>query len=68
MFRDLIAYLSDRCQPVAPDLSGLGQNLPDAKLHLPDTGHFAFEIHVEENAALMRDFLGCVLPMESGAT
>jgi pimeloyl-ACP methyl ester carboxylesterase len=34
------------------------RDLPDAELHLLDTGHFALEDKGEEIAALMRDFLG----------
>lgn len=33
------------------------RDLPDAELHLLDTGHFALETHVSQIAALMRDFL-----------
>jgi pimeloyl-ACP methyl ester carboxylesterase len=33
------------------------RDLPDAELHLLDTGHFALEDRGEEIAALMRDFL-----------
>jgi pimeloyl-ACP methyl ester carboxylesterase len=33
-------------------------DLPDAELHLLDTGHFALEDHCDEIASLMRDFLG----------
>jgi pimeloyl-ACP methyl ester carboxylesterase len=34
------------------------RDLPDAELHLLDTGHFALEDKGDEIAALMRDFLG----------
>jgi pimeloyl-ACP methyl ester carboxylesterase len=34
------------------------QDLPEAEVHLLDTGHFALETHHAEIAALMRDFLG----------
>jgi pimeloyl-ACP methyl ester carboxylesterase len=34
------------------------KDLPDAEVHLLDTGHFALETHHEEIAALIRDFLG----------
>jgi pimeloyl-ACP methyl ester carboxylesterase len=37
-------------------------DLPDAELHLLDTGHFALEDQGEEIAALMLDFLGRRLP------
>ncbi|MGW5667108.1 alpha/beta fold hydrolase [Micromonospora sp. NPDC003776] len=33
------------------------RDLPDAELHLLDTGHFALETHGPEIAALIRDFL-----------
>ncbi|MFD4294706.1 alpha/beta fold hydrolase [Rhodococcus sp. NPDC058532] len=32
-------------------------DLPDAEIHLLDTGHFALETHLDEIAGLMRDFL-----------
>lgn len=38
------------------------RDLPDAELHLLDTGHFALEDQGDEIAALMRDFLGRKLP------
>jgi pimeloyl-ACP methyl ester carboxylesterase len=38
------------------------RDLPDAELHLLDTGHFALEDHSEQIAALMRDFLARKLP------
>jgi len=34
------------------------RDLPDAELHLLDTGHFALEDQLDDIAALMRDFLG----------
>lgn len=34
------------------------RDLPDAEIHLLDTGHFALETHAGEIAALIRDFLG----------
>ena len=33
------------------------RDLPDAEVHLLDTGHFALETHAAEIGALMRDFL-----------
>lgn len=37
------------------------RDLPDAELHLLDgTGHWLLETHLEEAAALIRDFLGRV--------
>jgi pimeloyl-ACP methyl ester carboxylesterase len=38
------------------------RDLPDAELHLLDTGHFALEDRGEQIAALMRDFLARKLP------
>jgi pimeloyl-ACP methyl ester carboxylesterase len=38
------------------------RDLPDAELHLLDTGHFALEDKGDEIAALMLDFLGRKLP------
>jgi pimeloyl-ACP methyl ester carboxylesterase len=38
------------------------RDLPDAELHLLDTGHFALEDKGAEIARLMRDFLGRKLP------
>jgi pimeloyl-ACP methyl ester carboxylesterase len=32
-------------------------DLPDAEIHLLDTGHFLLETHVEEAATLIRNFL-----------
>lgn len=40
------------------------RDLPDAELHLLDTGHFALEDKGEEIAALMRDFLDRKVPRE----
>jgi pimeloyl-ACP methyl ester carboxylesterase len=34
------------------------RDLPEAEIHLLDTGHFALETHTPQIAALMRDFLG----------
>ena len=33
------------------------KDVPDAEIHLFDTGHFALETHGSEIAALIRDFL-----------
>jgi pimeloyl-ACP methyl ester carboxylesterase len=41
------------------------RDIPDAELHLLDTGHFALETHAAEIAALMGDFLGRRLPAGS---
>ena len=43
-----------------PDASAYAylRDLPNAELHLLDTGHWALETHCAEIAGLMRDFLG----------
>jgi len=46
----------------APGARAYLADLPDAELHLLDTGHFALEDKGEEIAALMLDFLGRRLP------
>jgi len=33
------------------------RDIPDAKIHFFDTGHFALETHAKEIAAVIRDFL-----------
>ena len=33
------------------------RDVPEAEIHLIDTGHFALETHVSEIAARIRDFL-----------
>lgn len=38
------------------------RDLPDAEIHMIDTGHFALETHGAEIAAFMREFLGRVAP------
>ena len=38
------------------------RDLPDAEIHLLDTGHFVLETNGPEVAALMRDFLGRAIP------
>jgi pimeloyl-ACP methyl ester carboxylesterase len=43
------------------------RDLPNAELHLIDTGHFALETHGPEIAALIRDFLGRSLPAHNAA-
>ena len=37
------------------------RDLPDAEIHLLDTGHFALETHAREIADLMHTFLGSIL-------
>ncbi|GAB3971479.1 hypothetical protein V1634_08875 [Plantactinospora veratri] len=39
------------------ELPGCG-TLPDAEIHLLDTGHFALETRVDEIAGHLREFLG----------
>jgi hypothetical protein len=36
------------------------RDIPDAEIHLYETGHFALETHVREIGAVIRDFLGRV--------
>lgn len=43
---------------VAPGAEAFKRDLPDAEIHLLDTGHFALETHGEDIASLMLDFLG----------
>ena len=43
------------------------RDLPNAELHLIDTGHFALETHGQEIAGLIRDFLGRSLPVKNAA-
>lgn len=44
------------------------RDLPDAEVHLLDTGHFALETHADEIATLIRDFLGRVLSIGNRGT
>ncbi len=53
-------FVVDGAQPYKRDL-------PNAELHLIDTGHFALETHGPEIAGLIRDFLGRSLPVQNGA-
>lgn len=41
-----------------PGAKAYQRDLPEAEVHLLDTGHFALETHADEIAAKMRDFLG----------
>jgi len=41
-----------------PGAKAYRRDLPEAEVHLLDTGHFALETHAHDIAALMRDFLG----------
>jgi len=43
------------------------RDLPNAELHLIDTGHFALETHGQEIADLIRDFLGRSLAVQNRA-
>ena len=43
---------------VPPGAEAFKTHLPQAEVHLLDTGHFALETHIIEIATLMRDFLG----------
>jgi pimeloyl-ACP methyl ester carboxylesterase len=44
------------------------RDLPNAELHLFDTGHFALEEHVGDIAALIADFLDRIAPSHPGET
>lgn len=46
---------------VAAGAAPYQRDLPNARVHLFDTGHFALETHGEEIAKLMRNFLACPL-------
>lgn len=46
---------------VAAGAAPYQRDLPNAKVHLFDTGHFALETHGDEIAKLMRGFLGGIL-------
>ena len=45
----------------APGAKAYLKDLPDAELHLLDTGHFALEDKGDEIAVLMKDFLARTL-------
>ena len=47
----------DLTQRVKPFARPTGIDIPDAEVHLLDTGHFALETHAPEIASYMRDFL-----------
>ncbi|WP_249644750.1 alpha/beta fold hydrolase [Nocardia sputi] len=49
----------------APGAHAYLADLPEARLHLFDTGHFALETHLREIAPLVADFLDHDLAMES---
>ena len=46
----------------APGAQAYLRDLPQAELHLLDTGHFALEDHAEEIAQLTRDFFARKVP------
>jgi pimeloyl-ACP methyl ester carboxylesterase len=41
-----------------PGAEAYRRDVPDAEIHLLDTGHFALETHHTEIAGYIRDFLG----------
>lgn len=45
-----------------PGAEAFRRDIPDAEVHLLDTGHFALETHGPEIAELMLDFLGRRVP------
>lgn len=69
LYPDFQAYLRKHRPPVLavwgkydafflpPGAEAYKRDVPDAEVHLLDTGHFALETHHREIAALMRDFL-----------
>jgi pimeloyl-ACP methyl ester carboxylesterase len=46
---------------IADGARAFARDLPDAEIHLLDTGHFALETHLDTIAGHIRDFLGRVL-------
>ncbi len=42
---------------VAPGAAPYKRDIPDAEVHMLDTGHFALETHGPEIAGLIRDFM-----------
>lgn len=47
-----------------PGAEAFKRDIPDAEIHLLDTGHFALETHAAEIARLMRAFLDRTVPRE----
>lgn len=43
---------------IPPGAAAYARDIPDAEIHMLDTGHFALETHAAEIAAYIRDFLG----------
>lgn len=55
----LLAVWGANDQIFGPDgARAFQRDLPNAEVHLLDTGHFALETHVDEIATRIRDFLG----------
>lgn len=73
VYPQIQAFLRDRQPPTlivwgrndplfaAAGYKNLQRDLPDAELHLIDTGHFALEDKLDEMVPLIRDFLGRTL-------
>ncbi len=49
---------------VADGAAPYKRDLPDAEVHMLDTGHFVLETHAADTAALIRDFLGRSIPVQ----
>jgi pimeloyl-ACP methyl ester carboxylesterase len=47
---------------IPPGAQAYRRDMPNAEIHLLDTGHFALETHASEVGALIRDFLRRKLP------
>ncbi|MFH9981918.1 alpha/beta fold hydrolase [Streptomyces sp. NPDC017179] len=65
-FRDsqvpLLAVWGANDEIFGPDgATAFGRDLPDAEIHLIESGHFALESHLDTIAGHIRDFLGRVL-------
>ncbi|WP_157017420.1 alpha/beta fold hydrolase [Mesorhizobium xinjiangense] len=79
LYPDFQAYFRTHCPPllatwgrhdpafIPAGAKAYKRDLPEAEVHLLDAGHFALETHAGEIAALVRDFLGRVLPIENRA-
>ncbi|WP_103354140.1 alpha/beta fold hydrolase [Amycolatopsis sp. CA-128772] len=52
---------------VADGARAYARDLPDAEIHLLDSGHFALETHLDTIAGYIRGFLGRVLPVDRDA-
>jgi len=53
---------------VADGARAYARDLPDAEIHLLDSGHFALETHLDAIAGYIRGFLGRVLPVDRDAS